>query len=301
MDLPITKTHIKRVEQWTIEDEYSRANVRKHVKEALEEMLDSTHICVIHREIENRVLEYYEADYYESKGKRVNHLQNRTVESIALDIMISVIPVTRKSPIQSIATRLAKQLDFDDVFDGVRTASELLGACAKTGLYQVWLNPITLQCNVPMPAELINYINKTQYLNPSICEPAPWVNNTNGGYLSICQSVILGKHNHHNKKQALGALNIAQEVEWELDDYMVNFIEKPKNKCITQQQIDGHIRQTNGAIDVYQDLMDQGNSFYFVWRFDFRGRMYTQGYFVNLQSTDYKKSILNFKNKQVIN
>jgi len=300
MDLPITQTHVKRIEQWTIEDTYSRANVRKHVKKVVLDMIEDDQMAIIFQNITNRVLEWQLGDYYKSKNARRDFIQDLTIDNIALDIVISVLPVTRKSPIQSIATRLAKQLGFTDVFDGIRTASELLGACAKTGLYQMWLNPITLQCQVEMPQGLINYINKTQYLNPMVCSPMPWIDNSNGGYISVCQSAILGRQNHHLKKQGLDALNIAQEVEWELDMQMVNYIEKPKNECISNQQIEGHIRQTNSALDVYQDLVNQGNEFFFVWRFDFRGRMYTQGYFVNLQSTDYKKSILNFTQKKVI-
>ena len=297
MDTAITK----RVEQITIEDSYSRINIRANVKQAILDMTSEEGVIYdIFAATQSAILGYLTGDYYESKNKRIAHIMDITSEDLALEVMIAVLPVTRKSPVQSIATRLANQLGYDNVFDGVRTAAELLGACAKTGLYQVWLNPITIQATVSLPADVMTYIEKTQYMNPMVCQPVNWTDNNNGGYISVCQSVILGKHNRHDKKQAVDALNIAQSVEWELDMQMVNYIEKPKNTCTTKQQIDGHIRQTNSALDVYQDLVDQGNSFYFVWRFDFRGRMYTQGYFVNLQSTDYKKSILNFKHQQII-
>ena len=51
---------------------------------------------------------------------------------------------------------------------------------------------------------------------------------------------------------------------------------------------------------VYQELLSYGNSFYLNWRFDKRGRMYSQGHEVNIQSTSYKKALINLTKREII-
>ena len=51
---------------------------------------------------------------------------------------------------------------------------------------------------------------------------------------------------------------------------------------------------------VYDYLLSNNNTFYFVWRYDARGRMYSQGYHVNIQSNAYRKAMLDFKDKTLI-
>ena len=41
-------------------------------------------------------------------------------------------------------------------------------------------------------------------------------------------------------------------------------------------------------------------NFYFTWKYDKRGRIYSQGYHVNIQSTSFKKSLINLHNKLVV-
>jgi len=49
-------------------------------------------------------------------------------------------------------------------------------------------------------------------------------------------------------------------------------------------------------------VIDQylGEHFYFVWRYDSRGRSYSSGYDLNLQSDEYGKALLSLHNKEAI-
>jgi len=121
-----------------------------------------------------------------------------------------------------------------------------------------------------------------------------------GGYLTIQEHPILGRHNNHQEKQALDAINIMQNIEWELCPIAVKYVEKPKHDLDTQEKKVAWQQHIDMSTTVYQEMMDAGNSFWLSCRFDFRGRMYTQGHYINLQSTGYKKSLLNFKHRELI-
>ena len=129
--------------------------------------------------------------------------------------------------------------------------------------------------------------------------PMDWTDNTDGGNLTQHKSVILGSLNHHTGHQALDVINILQALPWELNE-MLEFQEVPNSELDTvgkELQFGNH---RNQSTRVYQELIDNGNRFHFVWNFDKRGRSYSQGYHCNLQATEYKKAILSFANKELV-
>jgi len=288
---------ITKVEQITIEDEYSRTNIRAFVKRnalaktgEFSKILNKCYQCIN---------EYRDGDYYESKNQRLAEIVFWQSEDLVIEMMIAVMPCERRTSIQQVATKIAVQLDYDDIIDGVKTASEMLGACARTGLFNAWVNPLEIKTLIPLSQVTLDFIENTKYLPPMVCKPKSWTSNTNGGYLSVRKSALLNS-GHHSEILALDALNISQEIEWELDIDMVNYIEKPTKPVDTDEKKEAHMKMAFDSLDTYQDMVDRGNAFYFNWRYDSRGRMYSQGYHINIQSTEYKKSILNFKHKEVI-
>ena len=133
-----------------------------------------------------------------------------------------------------------------------------------------------------------------------ITKPDDWTNNSDGGYITTKQSVLLGKHNHGHHDQALDALNIIQDITWQLDKHMLQYEEHSKKPLDTPEKIANFQQLVDMTKMVHKELLDEGNAFWFQWRYDFRGRMYNSGYFVSLQANDYRKAMLNFKHKQYI-
>ena len=98
----------------------------------------------------------------------------------------------------------------------------------------------------------------------------------------------------------LRVLNVLQDIPWELNTQMLEFDEESKKALDTEEKKINFNRMKSSSEEVYRDLLDQGNKFYFVWKRDSRGRSYSQGYHVNLQGNQYRKSIINFAKKELL-
>jgi len=105
--------------------------------------------------------------------------------------------------------------------------------------------------------------------------------------------------NHHEGNQSLDVLNILQHIPWQLNE-IVDYVEKSNKDLDTHDKLTQFNMMKDQSTVVYNELMDCGNQFYFTWKNDSRGRMYSQGYHCHLQATQYKKAILDFFKEELI-
>ncbi len=296
---------MKILEQIIIEDEFSRKNVREKVVEDITGDLkaglyDSFTRCQV------AIEGYLNKQYFKSKDNRVQCIRHIPIQDIATEVLIAVLSIKGIASIQGVAAKLGNWLEYEDVFDGAHTGAELLGACVDTGAYDIIAAAhsesgyLSVKPLGSLDQETIDFIEKTRYLNPMLIEPKPWFNNSNGGYISFNESVLLGKGTHHEEPQNLKILNMLQEVEFSLDSEVLKALETSKKPLDTPEKMRAHADMVRVSKLVYEELVSQGNSFHFVWKYDFRGRMYSSGYYVNLQGASYKKALLNFKKKVMI-
>jgi hypothetical protein len=295
---------LKRLEQVCIEDKYSKHDNRNKVIRDMETGLE-THMAKAVEHLE----EYFNGIYYTSKNIRLNAYESvcgLSLEDLVNEVCILTLPLQGAVSIQSVVGQLAEVLNYDDIFDGVRTAAEIITVVCHSDLYDLIpardseSGSIMLRSNFTLEPATLNALAKMKYLPPMICEPLELTHNYDSPYLGKQESVILGKSNHHDNKQALDALNIASSVRLALDEKMVQHLEVSKKPLDTQEKTDNFNRLQQTSREVYKELLDQDNEFYFGWKFDKRGRMYSSGYHVNIQSTEYKKSIINLATPQII-
>jgi len=297
IDLP---TITQRIQQICIEDKYSKSNIKEKLIKAVDEakdagLQDSFYHCVI------QVETYLSTPAtYESKRIRIAQIAHMDVDKIVNTILINVIPCTELTLIQNVVTKVANIFDYADPMDGIKTASELISVGRLSGIFNMYVNPVSIQSNVSFSTEVLNFIQETQYLMPMLCKPDDWTNNNDGGYISLCSSIILKGYNHHTYQQAYDVINALQNIEWELDERILLEEEQPKKPLDTKNKIANWGKYIFSSKQVYRNMIEAGNAFYFEWKYDFRGRAYSQGYHTNLQSSSYKKASLNFKKKQLI-
>jgi len=242
---------------------------------------------------------------YDSKNKRYNELSIGS-EAIAYELCTNILLLDGMVTIQSIATKLGSFLDYKHLLDGVRTAAEIIAVC-EGDLYTLYhanhpdnvVGTLGVVSNYTVDSEFRESLENIMYLPPMINVPNKWVNNNKGGYLKNTGSVILGKNNNHNDEQALDAINTLQRVPWTINTDVLAFeyIKEFKNEKAKKQ----FKEFTRKSEKVFQYLIDQGNKFYFVWKYDFRGRSYSLGYHCNLQSDGYRKALIQFNREEIIN
>lgn len=136
--------------------------------------------------------------------------------------------------------------------------------------------------------ELFNI--KELFPTPSYTLPEPWVNNYNTTYDKYDSHIILGSSlNRHKYNTCETIINQLQQVSYELTP----MVDVPEEYDTTNKQLELFNTQRQSILNEYK-----GKPFYFYWQYDKRGRMYSRGYHINIQSNEYGKSLLQFSNKE---
>ena len=118
------------------------------------------------------------------------------------------------------------------------------------------------------------------------------------GYHTFDEKVILGSNTQHDDQINLEALNTLGKIPWVLDPHVLAKPETPPAEAKNTQDVLNFIKHADHAQRIYSIL--GSDSFYIPWQYDSRGRLYSHGHHVNLQSYDYKKVMLNFNHYEVV-
>lgn len=304
-----------RLQQVTIEDSFSRHNIRNQVLKDVDEGLDEKFDNAV-----QLVKEYGQKEYWPSKNKRLDvaFRSSISIEEIVIEILLIILPVNGLVSIQSVAGKLGKLFAYDNVFDGIKTASEIIAVVCFSDIYDIIpareseTGSLMIKSNYSLERETLQKLANKKYLPPMLCPPELVESNRDNGYLTkdSQESIILGKRNHHEEYQALDVINVISQVALSLDEDVMLEEELPKKsmdfpeegetfeKFLTRKQ--SHLRLAQSSREVYEQLVEQGNKFYFTWKFDKRGRMYSMGYHVNIQAASYKKALINLHQKHLI-
>lgn len=239
------------------------------------------------------IKDYKCGSYYESKNKRISQIVLSEQELIERAVTSVVL---YPGPIQNAATHLGYQL-MDDVLDGVKTAAEVIGLIAcEDGLID-----IDLRSNgSPMvkPAWEISGI-KAKYPLPMLTKPREIISTVDRARLCSRDSkdhLILGKEHQHDDFICIDVINQLNEIELEIDEDVLDYEESIVGTAISPEIEQMFIEST----EAYQEIMNWGNRFWFTWKYDFRGRMYSSGYHLQYQSYNYKRSLISFHRKEKV-
>jgi hypothetical protein len=291
--------------QLEIESTYSKSNIHQWIRAELMSDVVFTDLYIKTVEV---IENFLSLEYYQSKQARIERLKLHNAEDIAIDLFHSVLSITEATaPIQAIATQLGLNY-FDTQLDAVKTGAELLGACKDLDIYTVHSGGKSfddlsyVKPNYSLDDDTLYKIHLTQYLPPMLVAPREWSTNTNGGHLLSNSSCILGNGNDVDQNQSYDVLNMLQAIPWKLNTSMLiepELMKKPSD-YEDSRKVRQHNSRCNQSKRIYSTMLEEGNHFYFAWKYDKRGRMYSQGYDINLQGSQYKKAILEFANEELI-
>jgi len=201
-----------------------------------------------------------------------------------------ILKDSNRRPIQAIASQIGNSALMPDALTAFEWGILLLKECKDSGLYTFKYvdNEWYIYPNFTLDIKTKLKLAKLHYLPPMKTRPLKWTNNENGGWLWENKHLILGhKFNRHDEPLAYDVINKLQDIAWEIDPDTYLF-EEQTNHMINKQQF----------LKVINEYL--GTHFHFVWRYDSRGRSYSSGYDLNLQTNEYGKSLLSLHNKELI-
>ena len=296
-------------EQLQREYRYSRKNIRLELISIMDE---DASLFELYKELCAGIEKYLSKidEYHETKRERITmlFLNNRT-EDIALELLLVCLPIPKES-INKISLLMMYFIMPDEKLDDsvsvpwLTTASELVAIAAHVGLIWVEKKPTGLyvECALKIPYNLRQFIGGMKYLPPMCIKPLKITHSGESGLLSEAfDSVILKSFNHGKHEVNLDYINKMNKIELCLSKRAL-MVEEPLDKdkyetMAERRQAEVFLVDSEA---VYKEIVDSGNSFWFRWKYDARGRSYSQGYHVNIQSNSYKKSLIRLKNKEVV-
>ena len=299
--------------QLEVEQMFSKKAMRTQFQEELKEFMGcikQDHYVALHNAMDNGNDKQFTVDVMidlitalgnPKLGVNVSR-DNQVKRQIEIHFLVSVIAglhsiVNRYDTIYrfKVACDIVEQMDTI-LFDVVQTK--------RNDLDLGWLTETNaiIEFNVGESALKLDGLNRYKY--PFIEQPLPWHNvecRSVGGYHceELREKVTTNKGSSIQPKECLDVLNILQSNCYNLRDIDMQeeydyAYASMKKKAITDLQKKDLDRNVNTRLmtcfETYSFVSDK--DFYFQWRFDFRGRMYSSGYDVNLQSDKFKKACI---------
>jgi hypothetical protein len=302
---------LDRLEQVILEDTYGKHNNHARILQDITVGLDKPIAIAV-----GLIEEYFAGEYWNSKSERIAKIQHINAVEIINNILVSVIPYDHDISYQQVVAPLAKFLGLEGLLASVQTAAELVAVVCFSNLYEVIAasdsetGSLMIRSNYSLSKATQIKLEKTKYLPPLVVLPNEITSNKSSGYLTKEDSVILGRGNYHTQPLALDVLNILNSVKLSLDIEALEYEESYKElseakkrgltKVSLTQRKANHTLMVETSVEVYNDMLDRGNEFYITWKYDKRGRVYSAGYHINIQSTDYKKSLINLAKQEII-
>ena len=326
----MSDTHMNVMQQESIESRYNRKHIDGYIRDAL------TNNPQTQEKIElgvKMINDWLNQSYYASKDLRLAQLKKMDISMLIYEIFVSIAYCLKPELFTSVTSRIASKLGFSDRREGILTMAEMIAVLCNTDAFDInkasTYSSLMLVSRLPLPEELIKFIEQSEYLPPMVCVPLELTHNFSSGYLSHTDSVILsrgGNANHHKGNVCLDVLNKVNQVALTLDVDFLRTVEEestiddPANveklrmsvtkdgRLRTEDEVQETLRQQHvnwnnfksKSAQIYMLMYETGNQFYLTHKVDKRGRIYAQGYHINTQGSSYKKASIELAKKEVV-
>lgn len=286
--------------QYYIEEKFDKKKVRKNLITQIEEDF----YFQIENAYTNFQLYVYKGHDHESIFHRLYNLLQYPIRDWIAEIYLEVVYLNRVS-IQAIVGRFIDRVD-DQLYRKLHALTDLVVIAAQEDIFDIELTDaedadIMCQAHFEFDDDTYQYITDTMYLPPMLCKPKKIRNVHDCAYLTRKEPCLLKpKFNLHDKPMNFDLVNKLNSIPLKLDTDMLEYEETPSKPIDTKLKRKNFNALKSSSRKVYDMILDEGNLFYLTWKPDKRGRVYSQGYHINLQATDYKKSLISFAEEVII-
>lgn len=256
-------------------------------------------------------------DFYDSKKERLAMLKNVDMKETLWKIIIFLLISARDQELYiNVAMPLSKYLGYSDKIDNIKTAMELLAVVCRSSRFAETFKrskqgQLMIKAKYKLPFDMWQKAATRMHKPVIMSKPKIVKNNLQSAWRTYDKSVFCKSHiNHHDSDVCLDALNIINKTRLSLDEEFMSLVQdepdleiKSKNKqYLSQDEIAELIRMKAENFNkfLYESVYHcelikaYGNDFSINHRIDARGRIYAEGYVINPQGNDYRKSMLNF-------
>ena len=162
-----------------------------------------------------------------------------------------------------------------------------------------------------MPDSIQQELDMFQFPLPLVIPPKEVNSNVDTGYhASGAKGSLLLRDNHHMEDICLDHINRANKVAMSINGQVAMMVknkwknlDKPKEGESTEnykKRVKAFEKYDRHAYRVMAFVFKENNKFYLTHRYDKRGRVYPQGYYINPQGNEWHKAIIEFTNKEVV-
>jgi len=150
--------------------------------------------------------------------------------------------------------------------------------------------------------EYLDYIKENIIIHPSslpmVCKPVTWSCKSFGGFLdnkNKGEGIITGSsmHNHkmENKRPLYNAINYLNSIKFSINNKLLDYLNDEGKYLLDEIKVDDLLQRTITLkiAETYKNI-----PFYLNTHSDWRGRIYTQSFFISYQAGDLSSAILNF-------
>jgi hypothetical protein len=252
-----------------------------------------------------RLNQWIGGNYYQSKMMRLAQLKDMDLNALVMEIFVGIAYCRRAELFTSVSSQLAGRLRWDDKTEAITTMAEILAVLCLTDAFDISkadkMASLMIESRIPLSDELLYFVENSAYLPPMVCKPKTVTSNYCSGYLTHADSLMLGKHNHHDGDLCLDAINIMNSVALRLNpEFLDAMQETPGYVFETLKQAEQWDGFKKHSIRFYRMMLMQGNRFYLTHKVDKRGRLYSCGYHINTQGAAYKKAMLELADPELV-
>lgn len=248
--------------------------------------------------------EFTNADFNFRKHMIDNHIDT----DFGFDLLVQMV-LHKRTTIPVMVGILRRHFIKTDPKASQRAADELLQAI-KADLvdYNSSLKMLIVRYDISQDVQ--DELDRYQYPLPMIVEPKEIKTNTDTGYFTSKNSVIL-KNNHHEDDVCLDHLNKMNKIKLKINHTTAVMIknqwrnlDKPKQgeeRSDYNKRVKAFEKYDRTARDVMTHLEIAGNEFYLTHKYDKRGRVYCQGYHVNYMGNPWNKAVIELCSSELVN
>ena len=296
--------HNSRLAQILMEELYNKKERQTLILEALNKANFSQDLM---DNVIQGLVTYRQKDYWEAKNRRIRSIAHLDNMDIFLSVIASTIDADHPQPIQAVCTKVVKYLDIseDEYIDSIKTAAELIAVIGNLGYVDILMPSEThsggleVVSKLACPVDLKTKLHKLKYLPPMVCEPNAVISDVDTSHITTIRPLVLsGRKKDFNLN--LEHINTMNSIALSLDLNILRYEEESNKELDTIKKVNQFNLIKDSSLTVYNEIVELGNKFYLTHNFDDRNRCYSAGYHINIQSTDYKKALINLHHKELI-